>query len=395
MCHLIIHMDLYKLQNLLNQVKAVSERYEKISELTGENFNVFRILKLESSEVRMHSAFLAELLNPNGSHGQKDTFLKLFVDSFCFKQNVIDTPTCKIKVEERIGNISDNKTMGGRIDVTITDANLNQIIIENKIYAGDQNHQLVRYYNYSDKADIIYLTLDGKDATKGSKGELEDGVHYKRYSYKHDILNWLELCRKEVAIYPIVREAITHYINLIKYLTNQTLNKTMQEELSNLLKSNLEASFVIADNLDNACYKASIEFGERITLECEKIGLVCKYNINFDERYTGVWIWKEEWEYVNIGFQFQNYDKELIYGIVTKHHPKNNPIPVEVRNKINALPQNSQKINDWWPWFRRIEEPYNNWSKFPAWQAILDGTMENIMMEKIVKLLKKVDGLEM
>jgi hypothetical protein len=387
-------MEIHQFKSLLDQVNAITAKYRKINDLTGENFNVFRILKLESSEVRMHSAFIAELLNPHGSHGQRDVFLKLFVKSFCFKENLIDTESCRISIEENIGRINEDRTQGGRIDIVITDIHSHQIIIENKIYANDQTKQLTRYYNYSNNADIIYLTLDGKDAAKDSKGELEDGIHYKRYSYKHDILDWLELCRKEVAIYPIVREAITHYINLIKYLTNQTLNKTMQDELSDLIKLNLEASFSIVDNLDKACDKISKEFGLMLKDECNKKGLVCKFNLDFDEKYNGIWIWKEEWKYVNIGFQFQNYDKDLIYGIVTKKHPKDSPIPLEVRNNINVLPSNTPKINDWWPWFKRMEEPYNNWSKFQAWQAILNGKMRDVMIQKIDNLLKLIVGLE-
>ena len=72
-------MEIHQLKSLLDQVNAITAKYRKINDLTGENFNVFRILKLESSEVRMHSAFIAELLNPHGSHGQRDVFLKLFV----------------------------------------------------------------------------------------------------------------------------------------------------------------------------------------------------------------------------------------------------------------------------------------------------------------------------
>ncbi|MDB5016397.1 MAG: hypothetical protein JWQ84_1229, partial [Mucilaginibacter sp.] len=140
--HLIKQMEIHQFQSLLNQVNAITDRYKKINELTGENFNVFRILKLESSEVRMHSAFIAELLKPNGSHGQKDIFLKLFVNAFCFKDNLIDLQSCKVKVEESIGTISDDRTQGGRIDIVITDKHYRKIIIENKIYAGDQDNQL-------------------------------------------------------------------------------------------------------------------------------------------------------------------------------------------------------------------------------------------------------------
>ncbi len=68
------------MKNLLSQVSSIIQQYEKVAELTGENFNVFKILKVETKEVKTHSAFIAELLNPQGSHGQGDVFLKLFVE---------------------------------------------------------------------------------------------------------------------------------------------------------------------------------------------------------------------------------------------------------------------------------------------------------------------------
>jgi len=388
-------MELHRYKNLLDQVNAINTRYKKIDELTGENFNVFRILKLESSEVRMHSAFIAELLNPKGSHGQKEIFLELFIKSFCFKNNPIDTFSCKVKVEEDIGRINIDRTQGGRIDIIVTDKHNHQIVIENKIYAGDQEHQLTRYFNYSTKADIIYLTLDGKLPSDYSSGDMINGEHYKCSSYKHDILNWLELCRKEVAVYPIVREAITHYINLIKYLTNQTQNRNMQEELIDLLKSNLEASFTIYDNLDNACDKLSKKFGEGLEKEFESIGLSCGYGVNFDKNYTGIWIKRPEWKYVHIGFQFQSYAKELIYGFITKKNPSQFSIPIELRNKIKALPNNTPKNNDWWPWYSRMEDPFNNWDKFQAWETIIDGKMKSTIIEKTRYLIDLTKDIEL
>lgn len=37
---------------LLNDVKAIKERYEEISKRTGKNFNILKILKLQSNEMR-------------------------------------------------------------------------------------------------------------------------------------------------------------------------------------------------------------------------------------------------------------------------------------------------------------------------------------------------------
>lgn len=46
------------------------EREEKRKR--GELFNIFNVLDLRTNEVRTHSAFIAELLNPDGNHGLGD-----------------------------------------------------------------------------------------------------------------------------------------------------------------------------------------------------------------------------------------------------------------------------------------------------------------------------------
>lgn len=385
-------MEIKEVKSLLNQVATINSHYKKISTLTGENFNVFRILKLESSEVRMHSAFLAELLNPKGSHGQKDKFLQLFIEQFCFKKNLINTENCKVEIEKHTGFISDDSDEGGRLDIIITDQKSgNHVIIENKIYAGDQKNQLLRYHHYSSQADLIYLTLNGKEPHDSSKGYLENNTHYKCYSYKSDILSWLETCRKEVAIYPSVREAITQYINLIKYLTNQTLNHTMQDELSELLKSNLEASFLVADNLDKAKIKTINEFVQDIKQFCTSKDLSCSSSINLKENYKGIFISRKDWKYANIGFQFQSYDKALIFGVVAKKNPDQVPFPIELRKSISSIIGNSTKINSWWPWYKPFDEPYDNWGRYSAWKAMENGDLLKLMKDKIVFLLQAID----
>ena len=78
------------LVNLLKKVSLIVAR-DKIQQeekrKRGENFNIFKTLGMQTSEVRLHSAFLAELLNPNGSHGLKDKFLKAFLNDVVNQEN--------------------------------------------------------------------------------------------------------------------------------------------------------------------------------------------------------------------------------------------------------------------------------------------------------------------
>lgn len=64
----------HKLNQLLQNVAIIQEKYDEEAKANGENFNIFAVMNMEHSEVSTHSAIIGELLNPNGSHGQKDFF---------------------------------------------------------------------------------------------------------------------------------------------------------------------------------------------------------------------------------------------------------------------------------------------------------------------------------
>jgi len=67
------------LKNLLNQVSIIQKKYDDLAEYSGEHYNVFDILGVTGNELS-HSAILTNLLNAKGKHGQKDLFLKIFLN---------------------------------------------------------------------------------------------------------------------------------------------------------------------------------------------------------------------------------------------------------------------------------------------------------------------------
>ena len=169
------------LQNLLSEVAKFyieSKRKENERWGRGESFNIFNTIGLWSEEVRLHSALIGELLNPNGSHGASSLFLKAFLEVMGIEEGYLDYESCSPKILERvIGSVTENE--GGRIDIIIEDGK-HAVIIENKIYAPDQKNQLLRYHNYGKKKfpkgyELLYLTLDGHDPSDGSLGGKEYG----------------------------------------------------------------------------------------------------------------------------------------------------------------------------------------------------------------------------
>lgn len=222
------------LENLLIETSKIAEKYETIAKATGELFNVFDILNLQSKEL-IHSAFIAELLNPHGSHYFGAVFLELFIEelnSECRKQNkqisyaVENLQKATIYVEKVINN-------NRRIDIYIQIPKENKnIIIENKIYAGDQEAQLWDYHNSDKEAHLIYLTLWGYEASENSKLGLK---HILNISYQKNIKNWLERCLEKSTSKPFVHENIAQYLNTVKTLTNQASNSDMENEIIKLI----------------------------------------------------------------------------------------------------------------------------------------------------------------
>ncbi|MBL4586422.1 MAG: PD-(D/E)XK nuclease family protein [Flavobacteriales bacterium] len=149
-----------------------------------------------------------------------------------------------VEKEKYLGSIRNGKTEGGLADIVINHPR-NSICIENKIYAKDQEKQLIRYHNYYVNGGkgglLLYLTLYGNDASSLSthsespKISRTKNKDYFTISYKKDILSWLQKCQSESIDVPTVREAIGQYIYLIKKLTGQGMGTIEKKESINLI----------------------------------------------------------------------------------------------------------------------------------------------------------------
>lgn len=240
-------MDTKYLSDLLLPISGIITKYEHMAKISGGNYNIFKILRLTDREIS-HSRIIANLLNPRGAHAQGDIFFRLFLEALKDEikvnyENMSDSQLfniiryiddlyntdVRIVTEKNIGPINNDEKTGGIIDIVMTGSS-EVIFIENKIHASDQESQLLRYHNYNESALLLYLTLDGREASTKSLGGSEN-VKYYRISYKHTILNWLENCKIVSIDKPFIRETLSQYINIIKHLTGQPRSKEMNEEI--------------------------------------------------------------------------------------------------------------------------------------------------------------------
>lgn len=202
-----------------------------------DSFNLLDLIGQSSREMT-HSAFIAGFLNPKANHGLRTAFLDIFLNKYKLS---LDSESASVTIEKDFGRetIDDNGNhIGGRIDIFIKDDHDNIIVIENKIFAGDQDYQLERYWNSTKrKAQIIYLTLDGHTPSKKSYGNNLSLSSFKCLSY-HDIKAWLIEGLNSINLSEEIRFAIQQYIdNLDNLMENYNIDNYIGSSSENLIFS--------------------------------------------------------------------------------------------------------------------------------------------------------------
>ncbi|GKW50687.1 PDDEXK-like family protein [Halomonas sp. NCCP-2165] len=190
-------------------------------------FNLFTTLRGGNDEVRLHSRFLAALLDPR-AHGLGAAPLNELLERCAIRDFALEG----VRVECERWNI----------DILVTNARRQALLIENKIHADDQPEQLVRYHRRLREAGyreihVRYLTLEGRDPREDSLGELRDLEEgsYGALGYYADLVPWLEACLGRAALDPPLRESLAQYRQLILQLTGHDMDNAHLETLAETL----------------------------------------------------------------------------------------------------------------------------------------------------------------
>lgn len=266
-----------KTHSLLRQAKKIIEKHDAIEQAVGGKFNIFTLLDRERDEVKTHSLFIYDFINPHGSHAQGDRYLRLFAEKV-LKIDSFEPTNLRIKREDPT---DENR----RIDFTIQN-NDYFIAIEMKIDAPDQPKQLVDYKKQIQKskkeAKLYYLTLDGKEANETSTHDKGKPVDYERISFAMDIREWIEACIAHSATLPTIRETLVQYAKLLRKLTHQN-EVTMDTELIDLLLTdgNLATAEKIKNALPDARAQLELRFWRKLETQLRK--KVKKYGFEMRE----------------------------------------------------------------------------------------------------------------
>lgn len=374
-------MDEKKVESFLAGVKPIveeNERRRNEKEKKGDFFNIFSILRAETDEVKTHSAFLAELLNPNGTHGQRDLFLKNFLKKIAPNEDLI-TENAEVNIEYSIGPISEDYKSGGRLDILIRLPKSNYIIlIENKIDAGDQPYQLLRYNKYAKetkcKYKLLYLTKDGHDPSETSTGKIEDEPFWKCISYFQDIKNWLKFCLENIANASPVVETIRQYIGLIDKITNQTMEIEMSKKLTKLMIENLDETLAVRDNLENFENKIYEEFEKQMKDLASEVNCDIKFDWDIFRGIGEQWLYFIQKDYPNLKICFGRAKGNILFYSICKDGKK--------QKQLTCFSEPPEELYPYgWKEFE-----YNEWNSKTI-RAIHNGELKAYMKKCITEII--------
>lgn len=388
-----------RFQNLLVELQRETDKIKQKKEEArkrGEAFNVFNVLGLSTNETRTHSAFIAELLNPQGNHGCGSLFLEEFIRQIHLENFDMDLKETKVEVERSIGFKSADATEGGRLDIVLQTKDV-MIIIENKIYAGDQKNQLLRYWNYAQKeikagkvkqSTILYLTLDGHMASEDS---VYEDIEYTCISYQDHILSWLNNCIGLSAQKPLIRETIIQYSNLIKQLTHQDMNTTDAQQLYEIMSKYPEAIAEIYHSGYEGYFKYVFEkyVSPELQFFAEKNGLIYKEEYLWGDGEKALCFYRSKWKHYSIQITNESnssFEKKFFIGVTSRNEiSKEEKIPLQ--ESLNTL---SPEANESWPLGWAYLSKYSSWSLNETIDMI-NGNFANYIQELVGKILAELD----
>ncbi len=203
------------LLNLLASTAHIRKALRHDHVAIAPRFNIFEILGVAEREAPTHSAFLANLLNPAGTHAQGGLFINAFFKEIGHPEfSDVDDWTVYTELP----------FLGGRLDIVLQSRTGSSIIvIENKIGTADSPDQLSKYSGWLEKPErkrlfksrrLLYLTLHG------DKPKCSSEVPCETISYKENIHRWLDAIEPAS---PKVRETVKTYCQTIINLTSSVI----------------------------------------------------------------------------------------------------------------------------------------------------------------------------
>ena len=382
----------------------------------ARRFNVLDYLKTDELGL---SSILADLLDPDGPHGQGTLFLERFVKGLETLRDWPDLCDCRISVQvEHI--IEANR----RIDiyVEISDAKAAHCLaIENKPYAEDQEKQIKDYLahlskRYPKRFVLIYLSPRGEgpsnsslplnelrknrgqfailsyckcDSDRGPNTHEGEADLFEDYRLSGSLADWFRECRRICEVDRLrwfLRDAEVFCQRTFggQTMTNDSDTKLAMDFVLSEPEKNLKIAYTVYKSWPAVREKIFTKFSDKICSHVKDKITELHDDIQVEAKYGGkssikfrLWLYRRSWTQYEVGnpdwpgriavrLEVGEVPRSRYFGIVS-------PLPLEEITKGDtkrsedfkaelkrSLGSGKQDSN--WPWWNYIEHPrYGNW----------------------------------
>ena len=411
--------------DLVPRLQTARELESELDRHLARRFNVFDYAKTDELGI---SRILADLLDPQGPHGQGTRFLERFVGELGEQVFRPDFSTGRICVAvEKV--IPSNR----RIDVYVkigTGETAQCLAIENKPYAGDQENQVKDYLDYLSRRFkkrfvLIYLSPKGEgpsnwsipkkelrewkgrfailpyctvDSERYHEGQENQPNVFEDFCIPYSLADWFKECRRSCEVDRLrwfLRDAEVFCKRTFGGQTMTTGSET--KAVRDYLRSNPEKNMAIARTVyaswpairDEICRT----FFDRICRSVQRTAKEALSDVSDDlhvaQQYWGTrkwadcfWLYRMSWRQYGkqhsgskgrtaICMQVEEKSPNgWLYGVVC---PKSQEKFSEHHKKYRAclIEALNAELGDGnnsggWPWWKYVDERYRNWDYLVA-----------------------------
>ena len=420
-----------RLANFYSVLKAKLQLYrdakQHLDRFLSTDFNVFKWIEPEKNllpdQIRRfedrRSAIIADLLNPDGSHGQQRKFLDAFLQ-------VIKRPDLKAKkllqVDTQVQTDHNRESPRGQMDILVEFEHFG-LAIENKLKRDEEPRQLQRYHDHlknkygKDQFCLVFLTPEGDKPTSIEDPLKEELMNERKLiciSYNRDMLKWLEeccrLCESDKFRW-FLRDFMDHLNG------GQTMSIRNERDIilkHALEKENLETALDINSafngDLDEEIIKGFLNKLEKFVLDelrqgpdasekwCVNNDDLRKALLKKDKRFS---FGKESWgdHHGVILAPANDNARDFAMGVWKNNDP--NPIFNEEDRLRETLTANFANIgeepskwkDEWWVWHCCLKAPYQHWNtKEALFKLHNDAEAVRDLGSALVKIIRVIDA---
>ena len=357
------------------------------------DFTIFDYLRRDEMGV---SRIIADLLDPNASHGQGSTFLKEFAKKI--GQGWISLANdWKVIREKQVNGQR-------RIDIYLESSD-GIIGIENKPWAIDQKDQLIDYANYlkehHERWLLIYLgngEPSAESITKENRERLTLSGNLICCNF-FELSNWLDDCAIKTKALN-VRVFVDEFNNFIRRNINGELDMSEEKEVLEEIRkslSNISAAFHISNAMSKLKQDLLQLLHDQLETKFSENGFLLAWDNGMNSawmKYTGFGVKFNSQQDKYLRFEFDGASlQQALWGIRrTDESVEYNSAKWKVINDLMMSVFGTGKQSEWWPWWSSIpdanfKKEYKNWqNSYSPWIDIENGQLATNIYKLAVRL---------